>query len=252
MDKDRRFMNLMLIVFSIAFFLSSWLVANVDIGEAETWVSAVFIVVLAVPSFYFVIKWLGAKKGIILILIFAVLPIVVEAIGISTGIPYGGFHYTDQMGYKILGLVPWSVAFAFGPLVFGCLVLAARFTKNALYSILLSAFFLVVVDLVLDPAAVLLGIWIWDVPGPYYGIPITNYVGWFITASIASAIMHLLTAREPYILTDIPVNVSSSLLITIAFWTGYCLWTGLLIPLIIGLLLLVLIIWIVTQEKQGG
>ncbi len=33
-------------------------------------------------------------------------------------------------------------------------------------------------DLALDPVAVALGLWSWDSPGPYYGVPWLNFAGW--------------------------------------------------------------------------
>jgi putative membrane protein len=239
-----------ILVFGVAFLLVSYLVANVSIGGAVTWVSAVFIVALALPSFYYLLNWVGLKRGVVILALFAIFPIMVEAIGISTGLPYGSFYYSDQMGFKILGLVPWSVAFAFAPLILGSITVSNRITKDARLAILLSAAVLVAVDLVLDPAAVLLSIWVWTTPGPYYGIPISNYIGWFLTALVASTIMHLLTAESPKSARNVPPLVASSLFISLAFWTGFSGWTGLWIPVAIGFLLLVLIAW--TMYSRDG
>jgi uncharacterized membrane protein len=46
---------------------------------------------------------------------------------------------------------------------------------------LLTAVIAVVFDLFIDPVAVKAGYWIWFKPGAiYYGIPLLNYVGWFV------------------------------------------------------------------------
>lgn len=239
-----------ILVFGIAFFLASWLVANVSIGESVTWVSALFIVILALPSFYYLIRWSGIRRGLVILVFFAVFPIIIEAIGISTGLPYGPFYYTDQMGFKILGLVPWSVAFAFAPLILGSITLANKLTRDARVAIPLSALVLVAVDLVLDPAAVFLSIWVWVNPGPYYGIPISNYTGWFITALVASIIMHLMTMKKIERAADVPSTVATSLFISLAFWTGFSVWTGLLAPIAIGFFLLFLVSWILFAPGQ--
>jgi putative membrane protein len=226
------------IILTIAFFLSSWLVANVPIGESSRWVSALFIISLALPSFYYLQEWIGLQRGVVILIIMGIFPILIEAIGITTGFPYGKFYYTDQMGFKIFGLVPWSVAFAFAPLVLGCFTFITQYNRDPQLVIPLTAAFLVAVDLVLDPAAVVLNIWVWVEPGIYYGIPITNYTGWFLTALIATFILHLLTAKEFSRTRAFPKGVATSLLLSIAFWTGYGLWTTLFIPTIIGLVLL--------------
>jgi len=39
----------------------------------------------------------------------------VEAIAVSTGLPYGRFYYSKSFGHMVLGLLPWTVAFAYLP-----------------------------------------------------------------------------------------------------------------------------------------
>ena len=44
----------------------------------------------------------------------------------------------------------------------------------------------VVLDLFIDPVAVAAGYWVWFVQGTvYYGIPLLNYVGWFVLMFLA-------------------------------------------------------------------
>jgi uncharacterized membrane protein len=51
---------------------------------------------------------------------------------------------------------------------------------------LLTAIIAVVLDLFIDPVAVAAGYWVWSVEGTvYYGIPLLNYVGWFVLMWLA-------------------------------------------------------------------
>lgn len=51
---------------------------------------------------------------------------------------------------------------------------------------LLTGVLAVVLDLFIDPIAVAAGYWVWFVPGTvYYGIPLLNYVGWFVLMFLA-------------------------------------------------------------------
>jgi putative membrane protein len=237
-------------VFPAVFFFVSWLVANVPIAENVIWVSALFIVILAIPSYFFLYRWVGLKLALAILVVFSVLPIAIEAIGITTGFPYGWFYYSENLGYKVLDLVPWSVAFAFAPLVLGSLSLASYVTTDARLAIPLSALILVWTDLVLDPAAVLLEIWIWAHPGPYYGIPISNYIGWFLTATLASTILHGAISGKSVEISQIDSKLATSHLLIAAFWTGYTVWTGLVIPAILGLFLfLILYYYVVINEE---
>ncbi len=54
----------------------------------------------------------------------------------------------------------------------------------------------VVLDLFIDPVAVATGYWTWRVKGTvYYGIPLLNYVGWFVLMLLAS-LGWMLIARQ--------------------------------------------------------
>ena len=44
----------------------------------------------------------------------------------------------------------------------------------------LCALYMVAVDIFLDPLAVTCGLWTWETPGPYFTVPIRNFVAWFI------------------------------------------------------------------------
>jgi putative membrane protein len=51
---------------------------------------------------------------------------------------------------------------------------------------LLTSIIAVGLDLFIDPVAVQAGYWVWFVPGTtYYGIPLLNYVGWFVLMFLA-------------------------------------------------------------------
>jgi len=39
-------------------------------------------------------------------------------------------------------------------------------------------------DLVLDPGAVALGFWSYAAGGVYYGVPVQNYLGWILSATV--------------------------------------------------------------------
>ena len=40
-------------------------------------------------------------------------------------------------------------------------------------------------DLIFDPTEVSRGLWVWEKSGWYYGIPIENFLGWFLGVAIA-------------------------------------------------------------------
>jgi hypothetical protein len=66
---------------------------------------------------------------------------------------------------------------------------------------LMAALFMVMIDMVADPLSVLgerwfLGRIFWyDPPGPHFGVPISNYLGWYFLAAVTVAIFQWLDRR---------------------------------------------------------
>lgn len=61
---------------------------------------------------------------------------------------------------------------------------------------LLASGIAVLLDLFIDPIAVTVGYWVWLVPGEvYYGIPLLNFVGWFVLM-LLSPLAWILIARR--------------------------------------------------------
>lgn len=112
---------------------------------------------------------------------------VIEAVGLATGFPYGEFRYLTDVG-PMVGGVPVALALFFVPLALNAYLLATLLlgvgTRRGSLLVPLAVGLLVVVDLVLDPAAVAIGFWTYD-GGPYYGVPVSNYLGWLLSGSVA-------------------------------------------------------------------
>ena len=80
----------------------------------------------------------------------------------------------------------------------------------------------VLLDLFLDPIAVLAGYWLWLVESSvYYGIPLLNFVGWFVLTSLAPLAWILIARRQRWgyarktaaaFVALIPLCVASALL----------------------------------------
>ena len=109
--------------------------------------------------------------------------LIVEIIGSHTGIPFGQYHYTDLLQPQIAG-VPLLIPFAWFMMLPCAWAVAYPFRHSRWRFILISALALTAWDLFLDPQMVNWQLWIWDQPGGYFGIPWSNYVGWFCTSAL--------------------------------------------------------------------
>ena len=57
-------------------------------------------------------------------------------------------------------------------------------------------------DLAMDPFMVKAGHWVWDIQGAYFGIPLQNYFGWWLTAFVTLGLFILLSKQTLSILTS--------------------------------------------------
>ncbi|QSG07111.1 bisanhydrobacterioruberin hydratase [Halapricum desulfuricans] len=113
----------------------------------------------------------------------------IELLGVATGWPYGAFEYGIDLGPMLFGLVPAGLPVFFFPLVLNsyllCLLLLGERARSTPVRLLAVIATVLVMDLVLDPAAVGLGFWTYDAGGAYYGVPWSNYAGWVVSATIS-------------------------------------------------------------------
>ncbi|MBX0295059.1 bisanhydrobacterioruberin hydratase [Haloarcula nitratireducens] len=112
----------------------------------------------------------------------------IELVGVRTGWPYGEFSYGVDLGPMLFGEVPLGLPVFFFPLVLNAyllvLLLLGRRGESALPRLLATLAVVLLVDLVLDPGAVAIGFWEYDV-GQFYGVPWSNYEGWLLSGTVA-------------------------------------------------------------------
>jgi putative membrane protein len=136
---------------------------------------------------------LGVRHTLAFFGLSAVISWAFEQAGVATGLVFGAYHYTDYLGPK-LGHVPYLIPLAWFMMIYPSYVIAnlalawrPTGTPRGLVPLVqlaaASAVAMTVWDLVIDP--ILSGpsarAWIWESGGPYFGIPIQNYLGWLAT-----------------------------------------------------------------------
>jgi putative membrane protein len=144
-----------------------------------------------------------------------------EYSSVRNGFPFGLYHYVqttrgreiwvfgvpffDSVSYTFLAFASYTVALLLcAPLYrrrWDLRVLDTWRLRRSVRVWLLAALFMVMVDMVVDPLSVLgerwfLGRIFWyDPPGPYFGVPISNYLGWYLVAAVSVAIFQALDSR---------------------------------------------------------
>lgn len=132
----------------------------------------------------------GKKNMIVFFMITLVISYSFENLSIATGFPFGFYNYSPTLGGLTVPLIIIFAYFAIGYLSWMLShVLTGQYTrklegKQIFIVPFIAAFIMVMWDLGADPISTILGLWVWTYPGVYFGVPISNFSGWFLVVYI--------------------------------------------------------------------
>lgn len=144
----------------------------------------------------------GGKNIAIFFLITWAVSFFFENLSIATGFPFGFYHYSPSLGLLTVPLIIIFAYFAIGYLAWMLAhVLTDQYTKKLqgkqVFMVpFIAAFIMVMWDLTVDPiSSTLQGLWVWTTPGAYFGVPISNFFGWFLVVYLFFQIFALYLSR---------------------------------------------------------
>lgn len=159
-----------------------------------------------------------------------------ELLGTSTGFPFGHYRYLSGLGYKIAGLVPFTIPLSWFYLGFSAYIIARAGLETIaikpwlrqLMAIAVGSLCLTSWDFVLDPAMSQASIpfWIWDQPGAFFGMPYQNFAGWWGTGvlfmSLAAILWRVKPLQLPHHNLQLPlaIYISNFAFATILSWSA--------------------------------
>jgi putative membrane protein len=124
-------------------------------------------------------RWLAAFATVY------ALSLAAELAGTTVGLPFGPYRYTDGLGLKWFAHVPALIPASWCMVALPSYASAARrfaAPGELARRVALGSFILLSWDLALDPAmSFATKYWVWGTTGLYYGMPVLNLVGWFVT-----------------------------------------------------------------------
>lgn len=131
---------------------------------------------------------LNLKTASKFFIIAATISFIWEFIGVTTGVPFGQYSYTSSLS-PALGPVPLFIPLLWCALGYFCM-------EASDYYIMASAL-MVSFDLSFDPVfSSSFHLWTWQSQGQYFGVPLSNFFGWFIASLTFFAIFFLSTRRK--------------------------------------------------------
>jgi uncharacterized membrane protein len=172
----------------------------------------------------------GVRTTLLFTLLTYMVALGCEWSSVNDGYPFGLYHYVgttrgheiwvagvpffDSLSFTFLAFASYSTALLISaPLHrdgFDLRLLDTWTLRRAPRVWLIAALLMVMVDMVIDPLSVrgdrwFLGRIFWyDPPGPHFGVPVSNYIGWYLVASISIAIFQQLDSwlnrggRKPF------------------------------------------------------
>lgn len=167
------------------------------------------VVLGAIAGFEFLASCIGTKRSLVVFAVAFVLSLSAELAGTSTGLPFGVYGYTDQLGYKIAGLVPFNIPTSWFYMLVASLAICGRFlpakddNASRWWWALIGGLVLTAWDVSMDPAMVKTTHWLWNVPDLssasafsrfigtpfFFGMPLTNWLGWLLTGVLVARAM---------------------------------------------------------------
>jgi putative membrane protein len=169
----------------------------------------VYVVLGVIAALLHAVPRFGWRRAAAIFAVAVAVALSSELLGTNAGLPFGPYHYTEMLGYRVAGDVPYVIPLSWSYMLYCCLamcsrVLGARDDNATRWRwALVAGAFLVAWDVALEvqmtnvsPAH-----WVWDLAampawipawlgeGVFYGMPLLNWVGWFLTATLIARLM---------------------------------------------------------------
>jgi uncharacterized membrane protein len=147
---------------------------------------------------------LGWGKALHLLAFVFGVSLLFESLGVATGLVYGPYHYTEKLGLKFMGLVPYLITVGWYMMMYPSFVMAEWLipsswtgAKRLLSVAAIGGLVMTSWDVVIDPIMVAGNYWVWEVKGDFFGVPLQNYWGWWLTVFTTFVIYLLVTRKWP-------------------------------------------------------
>jgi len=155
---------------------------------------------------------LGRRRLVYFVLFAFGVGVLFEIIGIKSGVFFGEYYYDKLAGARMYD-VPlivgayWSVFIYTGYTIVTSFLVWTNKKKPSIsersslvlipFLVVLDGLVVTAIDLFMDPLRVLNGSWVWVNGGDYFGVPVSNFVGWFVVVIIVTGVFRLYEYFRP-------------------------------------------------------
>jgi putative membrane protein len=136
----------------------------------------------------------GRRRATLATLSVVAFTLTIELIGAETGIPFGKHSYGADLGYRVLGLVPFTIPLSWFLMLYATTGLALRARFGAAGTAALATLGLLAWDVLMEPAmSAAYPFWLWRDTGIWHGMPLANWLAWATIGPIIGWMLHRLT-----------------------------------------------------------
>ncbi|HEX2787385.1 MAG TPA: carotenoid biosynthesis protein [Ignavibacteria bacterium] len=160
--------------------------------------------------FIFAIVHGKMRYGLKNMAVFAVISLIVgnfyENLSVETTFPFGNYYYSDNLGPKIWN-VPIIIGFAYFSIGYLAWIMAQSLIgalapvlkkTNIFFVPVVAAFLVASWDFSFDPdSSTINGDWVWREGGGYFGVPFSNFTGWYLCVYTFFQIFAWYISRQP-------------------------------------------------------
>ena len=152
---------------------------------------------------------LGVRRAALIFVLGFTISLASELSGTGTGYPFGAYSYSGLLGYKIGGLVPFNIPTSWFFMLYASLAICGRTMRarddgrTKLWWAVVAGLVLTAWDVSMDPAMVKTAHWMWHirpaaeqtllqrifVSDVFYGMPLSNWLGWLLTGTVVARVM---------------------------------------------------------------
>jgi len=182
---------------------------------------------------------MGKKRTALLFILSLSFGFLSEYVGVVYGWVFGPYYYSSSMS-SLLGIMAIETPFSWALIIYISYRLAAILISGSVNgeiapsqpkwrAICLTAWLSVIsglcamnIDMILDPVAVTQGAWTWIGGGSYFGVPLSNFAGWFMVAFICTLVFRITilctNSSGEGVVAPLNLKLLSALVIGVYLW----------------------------------
>lgn len=137
------------------------------------------------------------RRATLAMLTIVAFTLTIELIGAATGFPFGKHTYGADLGWRVLGLVPFTIPLSWFLMLFATTGISVRAGFGPRGTAALATLGLLAYDVLMEPAmSAAYPFWLWRDTGIWHGMPLANWLAWATIGPLIGWMLHYFGGEE--------------------------------------------------------